>query len=166
MGPTILESTQKRLEGTLASVAGHLNALHAQMVRVVVEALQTGAWQGYGIITPEQWLTLHTGLSPERARQIVRIARRSRRGDLPETIRLFDDGLITVDQVAVIARRVPAHNDREAAELAQAASVAQLRRAFSKRFITPADPDADDVAADAGVAADGDAAAGGADDRD
>lgn len=49
----------------------------------------------------------------------------------------FGDGLPSVDQAAVVATRMPAHNDCEACELALYATVAQLRRALSKRCFPP-----------------------------
>jgi hypothetical protein len=135
----VLERTQRRLELSLSRVCGHLNVLHAEMVALMREALETGAWQGLGITSPGQWLAWQTGLSLERAREIVKIARRQ--VELPVTIAAFEAGLLAVDQVAVIARRVPAHNDAEAAGLARSASVAQLRVAFSNRSVQQPKPD-------------------------
>ena len=133
---TEAEATTARLQSSLAEVCGHLNVLHESMVTIVVEALTTRAWEGEGIASPAVWLAWQTGLSPERARQVITMARR--KAQLPETFHRFQQGLLSVDQVAVIARRVPAHNDLEAAQLAESAGVAQLRIAFSRHFIPPA----------------------------
>ena len=132
---TALESLQTRLEADLSVVCGHLNVLHEQLVSITREALETAAWEGQGVNTPAAWLAWQTGLSPVRAREIVQIAQRQT--ELPHTFRAFKDGLLSVDQVAVVTKRVPAQNDREACELAQSATVAQLRVATSKHFLPP-----------------------------
>jgi hypothetical protein len=140
MGMTVLESLQRRLEADLGEVCGHLNVLHERLVSITREALETKAWEGQGLNTPAAWLAWQTGLAPERARQIVMIA--ERQTELPVTFSAFAEGLLSVDQVAVVARRVPAYNDREGCDLAQAATVAQLRSATSKHFF-PRPPKAD-----------------------
>ena len=71
MGMTELESIQRRLEAGLADVCGHLNVLHEQLVTLTREAVETEAWAGHGIHSPEHWLAWQTGLAPERAKQIV-----------------------------------------------------------------------------------------------
>jgi len=58
--------------------------------------------------------------------ELVRLA--SRREALRVTMEAFDAGRLAVDQVAVIARRVPAAYEAAACELATSATVAQLRR--------------------------------------
>ena len=73
---TVLETIHDSLEDELASVCGHLNVLHARLVSLMRTALETEAWFGVGINTPAQWLAWQTGLSPERAKQIVRLAER------------------------------------------------------------------------------------------
>ena len=64
--------------------------------------------------------------------------------ELPHTFAAFAEGLLSVDQVAVVAKRVPVHNDREACDLAQSATVAQLRVATTKHFLPK--PEAEEVA--------------------
>ncbi|MCU1503166.1 MAG: hypothetical protein JWM12_2520 [Ilumatobacteraceae bacterium] len=61
----------------------------------------------------------------------------------PVTFAAFAEGLLSVDQVAVVARRAPVHNDREACDLARAATVAQLRVGLSKHFLVHPDPPED-----------------------
>ncbi len=114
----------------MVDLCGHLNVLHAQLVAAVVEALDGGLWEQWGVKSPEHWLAWQTGLSPARAKQLVEIARRA--GELPVTIAAFADGELAVDQVVVVARHTPAHNDAEACELAKAATVSQLRNALSR----------------------------------
>ena len=114
------------LETAVAEVCGVLNAAHARLVALVADALAADAWQGWGIHSPAQWVAWQTGLSPARAAEVVRIA--SRRAELPATIEAFEAGALTVDQVAVVAGRVPGRYEASACELAKSATVAQLRR--------------------------------------
>ena len=93
------------LEAAVAEVCGVLNAAHARLVALVADALATDAWHGWGIHSPAQWVAWQTGLSPTRAAEIVRLA--SRAAELPVTMQAFSAGALAVDQVAVVARRVP-----------------------------------------------------------
>ena len=104
--------------------------LHAQLVDTVVEALDGGLWEQWGIRSPEHWLAWQTGLSPARARQLIDTARRA--SELPVTFAAFADGELSVDQVVTVAKYTPTHNDAEACELARSATVNQLRTACRK----------------------------------
>lgn len=128
----------KQVNVRLAEISGHLNALHQELVSVVKTAIDIRAWEGAGIHSPAQWLAWQTGLSPERAKQIVLIAHRV--GDLPACFAAFTDGLLSVDQMSVVARRTPAHNDAEVCEMAKSATVAQLRAVLNKRFLDIPEP--------------------------
>ena len=133
---TELETIQHRLQDRITQVCGHLNVLHAELVALTAESLATGAWCGEGIVSPQHWLAWQTGVSPERAKQLVHIARRS--VELPVSYTAFTDGELSIDQMAVVATRAPALNDREACDLARNATVAQLRVGLSKHFFPPA----------------------------
>ena len=116
--------------------------LSARLVGLVAEALESEAWAGAGIRSPEHWLVLRAGLSPGRARQVVLMARRVR--DLPVVMGAFEAGSLSVDQVAVVARHAPSHVEASVAELAVSASVPQLGRVLSRYAFDPptgADPD-------------------------
>lgn len=130
---TGLVPTPRQLEARLAEISGHLNALHHELVGIARTAMDTRSWEGAGIHSPAHWLSWQTGLSPERARQIVVMANCV--GDLPESFAAFADGLLSVDQMAVVARRTPTHHDREVCELAKSATVTQLRAVLNKRFL-------------------------------
>ena len=92
-----------------------------------------------GVRSPEHWLTMRAGLSPFRAKAIVRVARRH--GELPTVMGEFADGQLSFDQVAVVARYAPAHVEASVAEMAVFASVPQLRRSLSHySFDPPAEP--------------------------
>lgn len=124
------EQAVEELHARIAVTCGHLNVLHAELASLVGEALDGALWEQGGVRTPEHWLAWQTGLSPARARQFVTIARR--RDDLPETLGAFAAGELAVDQVAVVARHTPAHNDAEVCALARVSTVSQLATALSK----------------------------------
>jgi Domain of unknown function (DUF222) len=126
------------LETRIADVCGVLNAAHAQLVTLIAEAVETGVWDVAGIRSPQHWVAWKTGFSPARAKQIVHIATRS--AFLPVTMGAFTDGELAIDQVAVVAKYVPAHNDSEAAEVAKHATVMQLSRSLASYWKGGAHP--------------------------
>ena len=69
--------TLERLEDRLADLCGHRNALDALLVQLVAEALETGAWEMDGIVSPSHWLAWKAGLSSAHAQQLVTVARRA-----------------------------------------------------------------------------------------
>ncbi len=83
------EAVRDEIETEMARICGWLNVAHAQLVEVTARALETGIWRGAGIRSPEHWLSLQAGLSAERARKIVVLARRS--AELPVTIKSLSD---------------------------------------------------------------------------
>ncbi len=124
------EAAVNALEARMADLCGSVNVLHAQLVDTIVEALDDGLWEQWGIRSPEHWLAWQTGLSPARAKQLIATARR--KPELPMTFAAFADGELSVDQVVTVAKYTPAHNDAEACQLARSATVNQLRHALSK----------------------------------
>ena len=93
---TELETMQHRIEARIAQVCGHLNVLHAELVALTAESLTARSWCGEGIVSAAQWVAWQTGVSPERAKQIVHIAQRA--SELPVTYTAFGDGLLSIDQ--------------------------------------------------------------------
>ena len=124
------EAAADALEKRMADVCGHLNVLHAELVDAVVEALDGGLWEQWGIRSAEHWLAWQTGMSPARAKQLVDTARRA--GELPVTFAAFAAGELSVDQVVAVARYTPADHDAEVCQLARAATVTQLRTSLSR----------------------------------
>ena len=64
------------LETEVSVVAARLNRAHAELVDLTRRVLDEERWGGSGIRSPEHWLVLHAGLSPARAADVVRLARR------------------------------------------------------------------------------------------
>ncbi len=85
----------------VAVVAGRLNRAHADLVALTVRVLDGELWGGDGIRSPEHWLCLYAGLSPARAREVVRLARRA--GELPATLAALEGARISIEHAAVVA---------------------------------------------------------------
>jgi Domain of unknown function (DUF222) len=125
------------LESEVSVIAGRLNQAHADLVGLTVRLLEGERWAGAGIRSAEHWLVLHAGLSPARAADVVRLARRSEA--LPTTMAALADGQLSMDQAAVVARYAPSSHERSIGELAPLTTVPQLRRALSRyQFGSPA----------------------------
>jgi hypothetical protein len=140
-----LEAEAAHLESEIAEVCGLVNAATGRLVRLIGRVLETGAWEGWGVRSIEQWVAWKCGVGPGRARALVAMARRLT--ELPETRAAFEAGELAEDQVAVVSRYAPPSADREVAELARQATVGQLRRALaSYRFA--GEPDASVPAAE------------------
>ena len=125
------------LEERIATVVGHLNVLHAELVGLVAEAAATGAWAGDGIRSLRHWLTWKAGVSSARAGELVRLAEATTTH--PATMAELAAGTLTVDQAAV-AVGAPAHHDVEVAQLAPLATVNQLRTIVRCARPVPASP--------------------------
>jgi hypothetical protein len=121
----------------LAELAGQLNVVNARLVAVTEQLLATDGWQQGGMRSPKAFLAWRFGLSPERAEQVVAIARR--RHEFPTVIDLFDRGQLSIEQVHE-AVQVPAWADTDIAHLATISTVSKLRRAKRSENFT-GDPD-------------------------
>ena len=84
------------LESEVSVVAARLNRDDADLLALTARALEQERWSGDGIRSPEHWLVLHAGLSPCRAGDVVRLARRS--PDLPTTVTAMGAGQLSVDR--------------------------------------------------------------------
>src|SRR6476659_10305098 len=118
------------LEFEVSVVAARLNRAHADLVDLTRRVLDGECWAGGGVRSPEHWLVLHAGLSPARAQDVVRLARRA--VELPTTVSAMVAGQVSVDQAVVVARYAPASHEESVGELAPMTTVPQLRRALSR----------------------------------
>jgi hypothetical protein len=118
------------LESEVSAVAARLNQDHADLVALTHRLLDKERWAGGGVRSPEHWLMLRAGLSPARAADVVRLARRS--DELPTTVTAMAAGQMSVDQAVVVARSAPASYEASIGELAPMTTVPQLRRALSR----------------------------------
>jgi hypothetical protein len=97
---------QQELWARTATVAGRLNRAQAELVDIAAELVEDRHWGDGGFKTPEHYLVVRAGLSPAHASDVVRIARR--RAELVDASAALGAGELSLDQVAVIARAVPA----------------------------------------------------------
>ena len=111
----------------MAEVQGVINVAHGELVALVAEAVAEG-WAGGGLLSTASWVALRAGIAPSQAHGIARIAARAE--ELPRSVTALQEGRLTVDQVAEIARHVPAAYDESAARVASCCTVKQLRQAL------------------------------------
>ncbi|MGC4151939.1 MAG: DUF222 domain-containing protein [Propionicimonas sp.] len=116
-------------------LSGQLAQLHAQLVATTVQIIADEAWAGDGIRSVEHFLEFRTGLDRGTVRKLTTIARRV--DELPEAIARLNEGRLTLDQVAVLADRVPATHSADVTKYAENATVTQLRRGLSGWFAEP-----------------------------
>ncbi len=126
-------------EGRVAELMGTVNAATAELVSVIGRVLESGAWGGAGVRSPEHWVAWRAGVSAGRARALVAMARRL--GELPEAAAQFSAGRLSEDSVRLVVARTPAARDAEVANLATHTSVAQLGRILRSLPPVPSDPD-------------------------
>ena len=121
---TVSLAAESSIEERLREVCGHLNVLHAQLVDLAAEALETGSWQGRGVRSLAHWLTWQAGITPAHAVEVVRLA--EARQSHPHVMARFAEGELSIDQAAV-ATKSPAYLDGHFAQVATAATIPQLR---------------------------------------
>ncbi len=131
------EQEANAIEEEMAQVCGALNAAAGRLVSLIARALDTGACEGTGIHSAEQWVAWKCGVSAGRARRLVAMARRL--SELPHTASALGAGELSEDQVAVVCRHTPAHADAEVATFARHATVSQLARTL-RRYTWASDP--------------------------
>ncbi|MBI2710894.1 MAG: DUF222 domain-containing protein [Actinobacteria bacterium] len=136
--PGVVEvNATERIEAEISAVCGIVNAATGRLVRLIAEALATGAWKGDGIRSPAHWVAWRCGVSNAHADELVAMARRV--DELPATVAALEAGELSEDQARVVRRHAPARIDAEVVDLARHATVSQLTRALSSyRFDEPA----------------------------
>ncbi|MEO3937716.1 DUF222 domain-containing protein [Dermatophilaceae bacterium Soc4.6] len=118
-----------------AVIAARLHRAEADLIDLAVRVVDDELWAGGGILSPEHWLVLRVGLSPTRAHDVTRIARRW--AAMPTLAAAVRAGSVSLDQAAVVAKHAPPDHERSATELAVRATVPQLRRALSRYQFAP-----------------------------
>ena len=111
----------------LAELAGQRNAIDGRIVEIVAEIERdelcgmTGARSVAGLVA---W---KLGTSPTNAHTITTVA--GRLEEFPRCTQGLRDGRLSLDQVGVIAKRATDGSDEHYAQLAESATVTQLRTA-------------------------------------
>lgn len=132
------------IEARLNTIAGTINVQYGALIDVILE-LRDGldTWSGNGVWTMEQFLVWRTGVSPSTAAAVVTVAGRA--DDLPLCVQAFRDGLLSLDQVAAIARRAPWWTDADSCGYGTQMTVPQLRRVMSQYPFPDLDEDGREV---------------------
>ncbi len=135
------EALWETLEERVTTVAGARNAADAELCALFAEVLDVDGWKMDGIRSENHWLTWQFGLTPSRATQMLRIARRWHA--LPHASQRFLDGQLTFEQMSIIARRCPAGYDNDVATFAVSATLRQLETSLRDyHFDADTNPDA------------------------
>lgn len=113
-------------EGRINELMGVINAATAELVAVTAKVLESGAWCGGGVRSPQHWLAWKAGLSPAHAGSVITMARR--KDELPVANAAFAEGRLSEDTMKLIVARTPPERDAEVTDWAQMMTVPQLRR--------------------------------------
>src|SRR5882757_3216709 len=120
-----------RLEVLLDKVAeltGQRNAIDGRIVDIVAEIDQDGLWGATGARSVPALVAWMTGVSPRNAETVVAIAQRIE--EFPRCAKGMREGRFSLDQVGVIAEKAADGSDDHYAEMAESATVTQLRTAI------------------------------------
>ncbi len=115
-------------EERICSSLGSVNAATAELVDVISEVIERGAWQGVGIRSPQHWVSWKCAVSGARAKRLVAMA--TVLPELPACRALFLEGRLTEDHAATICKYTLPCHDTEVAELAPECTPSQLGRAL------------------------------------
>ncbi len=111
----------------VAHLAGVLNTAMARLVEVTAAAIAAGETSEAGMKTPAAWLAWRSGLSPEHAGQVVRLAKV--RDRYPVLFEAFDQGVVSVDQMTELVK-APDWAQQQVLGFAEIGTVSRLRRAI------------------------------------
>jgi hypothetical protein len=111
----------------LAELTAIVNVATARIVAVTAEALDAGDTNEAGMTSPAAWLAWRTGLSPERAGQLVKLAKVRER--FPLLFTAFERGEISADQLTELVK-APEWAQQQMLAFAEIGTVSRLRRAI------------------------------------
>lgn len=139
--PEVMERARERDDviERLAEVCGQLNALHGELVGLLVAGRRLGLHEGAGLHAHGSWEAWRTGTTRRDGRALADLAVRA--DELPDTLRRLRAGEISLAAATAIARAAPSWAESDLAELALAMSPAQLTRA-ARAYGPPSPPPA------------------------
>ena len=117
----------EELFGELSELAGQRNAIDGRLVEIVAEIDRDGLNGLTGARSVASLVAWKLGTSPRNAQTIVAVAQRAE--ELSRCTDGLREGRLSLDQVGVIAERGGVGSDEHYAQLAQYATVTQLRTA-------------------------------------
>lgn len=115
------------LFGELSELTGQRNAIDGRIVDIIAEIDRDGLWGATGARLVTSLVAWKTATSHTNAAAIATVARRVE--SFPRCAQGMREGRLSLDQVAVIAARGGDGSDDHYAQLAEVATVSQLRTA-------------------------------------
>src|SRR5690242_9853334 len=112
----------------LAELCGQRNAIDSRIVEIVAEMDRDELCGATGARSITALVAWKTGVTPRNADTMVAVARRLE--EFPRCAHGMREGRLSLDQVGVIAERAAEGSDAHYAELAEVATVTQLRTAI------------------------------------
>lgn len=112
----------------LSELTGQRNAIDGPIVDIVAEIDRDGLWGATGARSVTALVAWKTGTSHGNAAAIANVAHRL--GSFPRCAAGMREGRLSLDQVGVIASRAGEASDAHYAQLAEVATVSQLRTAI------------------------------------
>jgi hypothetical protein len=122
----------------LSELAGQRNAIDGRIVDIVAEIDGDELWSTTGAKTITALVAWKLGTSPRNAETIVAVADRVE--EFPRCTDGLRTGALSLDQVGVIAEKAGDGSDEHYAQLAQVATVTQLRTAVKQEPRPQPDP--------------------------
>jgi hypothetical protein len=112
----------------LAELNGQRNVIDGRIVQIVAEIDRDGLWGATGARSVPGLVAWMTGVSLRNAETIAAVAHRIEQ--FPKCVAGLREGRFSLDQVGVIAERAADGSDEHYAQLAECATVSQLRNAI------------------------------------
>ena len=125
----------------LSELAGQRNAIDGRIVEIVAEIDGDQLWGATGARSLAALVAWKLGTSSRNAETIVAVA--DRLGEFPVCVGGLKEGRFSLDQVGVIAEHAGAGSDDHYAQLAENASVSQLRTAVKLEPRPDPEPEVD-----------------------
>ncbi len=111
----------------LAELTGQRNAIDGRIVQIVAEIDHDGLWGNTGARSVQGLVAWKLGISSVNAGRIATIAHRL--PEFPRCVAGMREGRLSLDQIGVVADRAADGSDEHYAQLAESATVSQLRTA-------------------------------------
>jgi hypothetical protein len=112
----------------LGELNGQRNAIDGRIVQIVAEIDHDGLWGATGARSVPGLVAWMTGVSQRNAETIAAVAHRIE--EFPKCVAGMREGRFSLDQVGVIAEHAADGSDAHYAQLAERATVSQLRNAI------------------------------------
>lgn len=114
----------ERIEAEITELAGHINAATCRWLCLVAELDRREGWASWGAKSCAHWLAWRCSVSPNAAREQVRVARRL--AELPAITAAFAAGELSFSKVRALSRVASPDTEEELLGIARHATAAQI----------------------------------------